>query len=136
MLTPEIWTESFRGRGFTNILKYGILKYMRIWHEKLIPKLCQKHLCAMWREGLGCYKIITEGKKGYRNHPATKEFINAPWQLVKRLHLIRNEMIKRGYHPKKIIKLRSAYLESSIKPWQTLEQQIEILKGKGCKCKI
>lgn len=31
---------------------------MRIWHESLIPKLCQKHLCAMWREGLGCLKIV------------------------------------------------------------------------------
>lgn len=109
---------------------------MRIWHEKLIPKLCQKHLCGAWREGLGCYKIITENKNGYRNHPAVKEFENSPWQLVKRLHTIRLEMLKRGYNPKEIVELRSAYLESAVKPWQTLKQQIEVLKTKGCKCNI
>jgi uncharacterized protein (TIGR02328 family) len=109
---------------------------MRIWHEKLIPKLCRQHLLATWREGLGMYKIITEGKKGYRNHPATKEFENAPWQLVKRLHLIRNEMIKRGYNPKSIIPLRSAYLESTVKTWQSLQKQIEVLKAKNCECKL
>jgi uncharacterized protein (TIGR02328 family) len=109
---------------------------MRIWHEKLIPHLCRQHLLAVWREGLGAYSIITKGKKGYSNHPAVIEFKNAPWQLVKRLHIIRNEMLKRGYNPKNIISLRSAYLESSIKPWQTLKEQIERLKDKHCECKL
>lgn len=88
----------------------------------------------MWRESLGCFKIITEGKKGYRNHPAVKEFQDAPWQLLKRMHQVRNEMLKRCYHPKDIPPLRSAYLESSVKQWQTLQEQVEILKAKNCKC--
>lgn len=110
---------------------------MRIWHEQLIPKLCQKHLCAMWREGLGCYKIITENKKGYRNHPAVKEFENGVDSLWDRLNTVRNEMIDRGYHPKIMPKLPIIhFFVRNVKPWQTLEQQVEILKAKGCKCKI
>lgn len=116
-----------------------LLIFMRIWHEQLIPLLCQKHLCAMWREGLGCYKIITENKKGYRNHPAVKEFEDAEARLYYRLFLVRNEMLFRGYHPKKLPELIVNHLKPwkwTIKPWQTLEQQVEILKAKGCKCKV
>jgi hypothetical protein len=110
---------------------------MRIWHEKLIPKLCQKHLCAMWREGLGCYKIITENKKGYRNHPATKEFEGDPICLWRRLRAVRNEMIKRNYNPKCMPPLPPlGFVTWSNKEWQTLEQQVAILKAKKCECKI
>lgn len=38
---------------------------MRIWAEQLIPKLCQKHLVAMWNEGNTVYDIITCGKFDY-----------------------------------------------------------------------
>lgn len=120
-------------------LKLNTKNNMRIWHEKLIPKLCQKHLCAMWREGLGCYKIITEDKKGYRNHPATQEFENNTTALHWRLNEVRKEMLSRGYHPKELPKLKSnsmAMYFGQIKEWQTLEQQIEILKAKNCKCKL
>lgn len=110
---------------------------MRIWHEQLIPKLCQKHLCAMWREGLGAYSIITENKKGYSNHPAVKEFKNAPEKLLIRLHKVRNEMLNRGYEPKMIDGYSlSKSLNETIEEWQPLEQQIEILKSKKCKCNL
>lgn len=113
---------------------------MRIWHEQLIPHLCQKHLCAMWREGLGCYKIITENKKGYRNHPAVKEFENYPGRLLYRLSQVREEMLKRGYHPKELPKIKWIGFEVTYTPvetpWQTLEEQIEILKAKNCKCNV
>ena len=58
---------------------------MRIWHEQLIPHLCKQHLLACWREALGAYSIITKNKRGYRNHPATQEFIDAPYALWLRL---------------------------------------------------
>ena len=105
---------------------------MRIWHEKLIPKLCQKHLCAMWREGLGCYKIITENKNGYRNHPATQEFINCPNKLWLNLFKTREEMLSRGYHPKSMPCISP--ISGTRKPWQTLEEQVAVLKTKNCKC--
>jgi hypothetical protein len=108
---------------------------MRIWHEKLVPCLCQKHLCAMWREGLGCYKIVTEGKKGYRNHPATKEFINAPGKLWDRLNIVREEMLSRGYNPKEMpIRFHGPDAQNS--DWQDYDEQLMVLRSKNCNCKI
>lgn len=110
---------------------------MRIWHEQLIPSLCQKHLCAVWRESLGAYKIIMEDKKGYRNHPATQEFIHSSGYLRVRLLLVRHEMLVRGYHPKEL-PVYSIFSHSfePIREWQSLDEQKAILKAKGCKCKI
>lgn len=111
---------------------------MRIWHEKLIPHLCQKHLCGLWREGLGCIQIVLNKKKGYSNHPAVKEFQDAPLYLLDRMLKVREEMLKRGYHPKELVSFEfNPKRESEIvKVWQTLEEQIEVLKQKGCKCDI
>lgn len=113
---------------------------MRIWHEKLISKLCRQHLLAMWREGLGAYSIITNNKKGYRNHPVVKEFENAPLALWDRLFSVRMEMLKRGYNPKEMPKKPdydySQEIVEGICEWQILDEQIEILKSKNCDCKI
>jgi len=76
---------------------------MRIWHEQLISQLCQKHLCAMWREMRGAYKIITEHNTcSYSKHPATLEFIDAPMALWYRMLQVKLEMEFRGYHPKEM----------------------------------
>lgn len=109
---------------------------MRIWHEQLIPKLCQKHLCGFWREALGAYKIITEFRTdlAYYKHPATQEFVNCPEVLWNRLKLVREEALKRGYNFKELPK----YVEfgGTVNEWQPLEEQIQILHNKGCNCKI
>jgi uncharacterized protein (TIGR02328 family) len=109
---------------------------MRIWHEKLIPKLCRQHLLACWREGLGAYKIITEDKKGYRNHPAVKEFETRTAELWLRLNIIRNEMLKRGYKPKEMPEFDYSLPQKHCQEWQTLEEQTEILKNKHCDCEV
>ncbi len=92
----------------------------------------------MWREGLGCYKILTEDKKGYRNHPAVKEFENALLALWIRLKITREEMLKRGYNPKELPDMPSfELLGNKVRnDWQTLDEQIEVLKLKGCVCKV
>lgn len=112
---------------------------MRLWHTELVPKLCQKHLCAMWREGLGCWAIVRGNKQGYRNHPATKEWIGDDLGLYMRLCHVRCEMLRRGYNPKHIPCTHIEFLRLTgvqNPEWQTLEQQIEILKAKGCKCNV
>lgn len=116
---------------------------MRIWHEQLIPKLCQKHLCAMWREGLGAYKIIEENRTdlSYWKHPATQEFVNNLDRLWLILQKVRQEMLKRNYKPKQLPELEdiTSFMEQfncKYTPWQTLEEQIEVIKNKGCKCAV
>lgn len=107
---------------------------MRIWHEKLIPCLCRNHILGVWREALGAYKIITEGKLGYRFHPATKEFLECPEALHYRLRVIREEMLRRGYNPKELPEL--VEFGGVVREWQTLEEQVEVLRGKGCECNL
>lgn len=89
----------------------------------------------MWRESLGCYKIITENKKGYNNHPATQEFIHCPSALYERLQLVRQERLNRSYHPKELPNYEGVYTGTT-KEWQTLEEQIEVLQAKKCKGNI
>lgn len=89
----------------------------------------------MWREGIGAFKILTENKKGYRNHPALKEFENNHLELKNRLYAVRQEMLKRGYHPKPLPDAKMKY-GGEIKEWQTLDEQIAILKSKKCKCNV
>jgi len=107
---------------------------MRIWHESLIPKLCVKHLVAMWRESLGAYAIITQGKKGYRSHPATQEFVECPEQLHDVLVQLYLESVKRGYKFKDIPDHVAYY--GSRKPWQSLNEQVVVLKAKQCSCMV
>lgn len=107
---------------------------MRIWHQDLIPKLCTKHLVACWREALGAYKIITEGKRGYSNHPATKEFAECPEALYKRLKLLHKEATKRGYHFKDVPPL--VKFGGQVREWQSLSEQVDRIKEKKCNCKI
>lgn len=96
----------------------------------------------MWREGLGAYKIVTGEVDGgsYKNHPAVKEFIDNPGCLWMRLANVRHEMLKRGYHPKPMPHARLEDYDSlcslKVTPWQTLEEQIEIIRNKHCKCNI
>lgn len=109
---------------------------MRIWHEKLLPKLCRPHILACWREALGAYEIISKNKSGYRNHPATKEFEKALPALWNRLYWIRHEMLNRGYKPKELPPKPKDVLPNVVNEWQSLEHQVEILRSKGCKCDV
>ena len=43
-------------------------------------------------------------------------------------------MLSRGYNPKDLPDAQMKF--GVVKEWQTLEQQVEILKAKGCKCKL
>lgn len=89
----------------------------------------------MWREGLGCYKIITENMQvSYAKHPATLEFKECPQILHRILGKVQGEMFCRGYHPKALPLKKQG--NGKRKQWQTYEQQVEILKVKGCKCKV
>lgn len=101
----------------------------------------------MWREGIGLAAIIMEKVDGgsYKNHPAVKEFEESPMDLHHRLMKVWFEAKNRGYNfdLSKLDELNQFRADQLIvgfdrpaKPWQTLEQQIEILKSKGCDCNL
>ncbi len=99
-----------------------------------------KHLCAVWLETNSIYKIIINNKKGYSMHPATIEWKQCPDKLWDRMKLIREEMLKRGYHPKELPPRPADTIFEPVE-WQSVSEQIKRLKEKrstikSCKCKI
>lgn len=110
---------------------------MRIWDEQLDHDLCDKHLLAEWREGLGVYSILKNGKRGYRSHPQVKMYENNIPALYERLMAIRSEMVERGFNPKMLDSITYSSKDmGEVVEWQPLKKQIQILKEKGCACRV
>lgn len=116
---------------------------MRIWDQLPPERLCRPHLLAQWREGLGLWNILIQGKKGYASHPETKRwrgFERALWCLLSKT---RSAMIARGWNPKAlpdyptwVTEQKPAFSwdeESWPKPW---DNQLEALKSKKCGCRL
>ena len=110
---------------------------------KLIKKICNK--CGYEaKEGQVGKKCLNcgHGLDGYFYHPAVKEFKEAPLALYERLQLVRDEMLKRGYNPINLttpnlyVKQALGLHKEKIRQWQTLEEQIAVLKSKHCACKL
>jgi Pyrimidine dimer DNA glycosylase len=109
---------------------------MRIWD---IPpeKLCRNHLLGEHNELHAIWNILTQGKKGYSNHPETKRWKGKLRALFCLHEEIVQEMIARGYNHK-------SPLEKSLAKGKrvqdivvdSVERQIEILKQKGCSCDV
>ena len=109
---------------------------MRIWD--LPPsKLCRVHLLGEHRELHAIWTILTEGKKGYSNHPETKRWKGKLKALYSRHDLLVEEMKRRGYSHKSPldskyangIKVQRKYIDS-------IKEQKRILSDKKCECKV
>jgi len=109
---------------------------MRIW-DISVKKLCRNHLLGEHRELHALWNIIIENKKGYSNHPETLRWKGKLKALYNRHEQIVKEMKKRGYNHKS--PLDPSYAtgkEKQDKLIDSIEEQIQILKNKKCKCKV
>jgi len=108
---------------------------MRIWD---IPcsKLCRSHLLGEHRELHAIWTYLTTDKgHSYRRHPETLRWKGKLWALRVRHEQQVKEMEDRGYkHNSPINDLYP--ITDGVKPWQTLDEQIAILKAKGCQCDL
>src|ERR1039458_5304615 len=109
---------------------------MRIWD---IPpaKLCRNHLLGEHNELHALLNILTQGKKGYSNHPETKRWkgkLEAPFKVREE---IVQEMIARGYNHKspldETLAKGSRIQTSFVNP---IARQAEILLQRGCDCSV
>ena len=109
---------------------------MRIWD---IPanKLCRKHLLGEHCELHGLWNILTQNKSGYRRHPETLRWKGKLAALYLRHEELVVEMKKRNYRHKsdlnKIFAIGKSIQEEFV---DSYDEQLEILKDKGCKCKV
>ncbi len=109
---------------------------MRIWD--LEPeKLCRQHLLGEHRELHAIWCIITEDKKGYRNHPEVKRWEEKLCALYHRHEQLMDEMLKRRYRHNSPLdvelavgkKVQDEYVDA-------ISEQLEILKEKCCDCRV
>lgn len=111
---------------------------MRIWD---IPckNLCNKHLLGEHRELHCIWTFITTDKGGsYKKHPETLRWVGKLEALLLRHAEQCVEMSVRGWKHNSLLDISGIDLGSKTqdKYVNTLEQQIEILKNKGCDCKV
>ena len=109
---------------------------MRIWD---IPpsKLCTKHLLGEHRELHAIWNILTQNKSGYSKHPETLRWKGKLAALYLRHEELAKEMLRRKYNHKTELDRKYATGDLSQNQFvNTYDEQINILKNKGCKCKI
>lgn len=107
---------------------------MRIWD--LPPeKLCRNHLLGEHRELHALWAILTEGKKGYANHPETRRWRGKLQALYRRHEAQVKEMMRRGYRHQSPLDVSLATGEAKQNEYtDTPQKQKELLKERGCGC--
>lgn len=109
---------------------------MRIW-DVSPKKLCDRHLFGEHCELHGIWSILTNNKKGYRNHPETKRWVGKNKALYLRHEKLVREMRKRGYcHNSAIDKEQVSGKAKQNKFVNTMTEQRMILKLKNCDCPL
>ena len=109
---------------------------MRIW-DIFPEKLCRNHLLGEHRELHALWVILTQNKKGYSFHPETKRWKGRLPALYNRHEELAKKMKKRTYnHQSPLSKNQVKGRSIQDKYVNSIQEQIQILKNKGCNCKV
>ena len=109
---------------------------MRIWD---IPpeKMCRQHLLGEHRELHALWSIITNNKKAYAHHPETMRWRGKLKALYLRHEALVYEMTKRGYkHHTPLDPALATGKAVQDELVDSYEEQVRLLKERGCKCRI
>lgn len=109
---------------------------MRIWD---IPTthLCRQHLLGEHRELHALWTILTQAKTGYRKHPETIRWKGKLAALYRRHEEEVAEMEQRGYrHASPLDPVLATGIDVQTDYVDTPEQQIVLLRLKGCDCSV
>ena len=109
---------------------------MRIWD--IDPsRLCRNHLLGEHRELHAMWSIITSNKSGYASHPETVRWRGKLTAMYIRHECLVKEMSRRGYnHSSPLDKRKATGSRIQTKYVNTIAEQIQILKNKGCECRV
>lgn len=106
---------------------------MRVWDIK--PNmLCDKHLIAQHHEIHCIHSIITGNKTGFANHPEVKRWRGHIIALCKAHEYTAAEMLRRGFNHSSEVESYPIHLVKHPESWQSVTDQLNIIKSKGCKC--
>ena len=109
---------------------------MRIW-DVSPSLLCRQHLLGEHRELHGLWRILSEDRKGYAQHPETRRWRGKLAALYERHEALVEEMARRGYRHASPLDQRQA-IGSAVQHdfVDTLNAQFAILRNKGCGCAL
>ena len=109
---------------------------MRIWDIEP-NKLCRNHLLGEHRELHALWSVLVNDKKGYSRHPETLRWKGKLKALFSRHGELVLEMKRRGYNHQSPLDERLAEGVVLQKEYVDLPgEQVEILKRKGCGCRV
>ena len=113
---------------------------MRIWDIEP-SKLCRQHLLAEHRELHGIWSILTKNKSGYSRHPETMRWQGKLKALYNRHQAQVAEAKRRGWkmgidHQTPLDRNLATGKRAQNVYVHIPEEQVKILRGKGCKCKM
>lgn len=109
---------------------------MRIWD---VPPslLCRQHLLGEHRELHGLWRILTEDRQGYAQHPETRRWRGKLAALYQRHERLAEEMARRGYrHASPLNRQQATGSAVQTHFVDPLEAQFAILRNKGCACAV
>ncbi|TAH69527.1 MAG: pyrimidine dimer DNA glycosylase [Methanosarcina mazei] len=109
---------------------------MRIWD---IPpeNMCRNHLLGEHRELHALWSIITNNKKAYAHHPETLRWRGKLKALYLRHEALVREMTERGYkHHTPLDPVLATGKAVQDEFVNTYEEQVRILKERGCECRV
>ncbi|MEM0272664.1 MAG: pyrimidine dimer DNA glycosylase/endonuclease V [Thermoprotei archaeon] len=109
---------------------------MRIWD--LDPSLlCDRHLLGEHRELHAIWCVIVNNKRGYARHPETMRWRGKLAALYERHEALVRELSARGFKHNspldRALATGSRYQDVYV---NTVEEQIMILRRKGCGCRV
>jgi hypothetical protein len=109
---------------------------MRIW-DVSPSLLCRQHLLGEHRELHGLWRILTEERQGYAQHPETRRWRGKLAALYERHEGLAEEMARRGYRHASPLDRRQAIGPVAQNDFvDPLEAQFTILRNKGCDCAV
>ena len=110
---------------------------MRIWDLEA-DQLCRAHLLGEHRELHGLWNILTQEKTGYRRHPETRRWEGRLRALYERHEAESVEMLRRGWkHSSPLDRtLTAGSAATQTVSVNTIEEQVAILRAKGCGCPL
>ena len=107
---------------------------MRIW-DLPAGELCRSHLLGEHRELHAVWSILTQGKRGYANHPETRRWRGRLKALYLRHEGQVQEMSRRGYLHRSPLAIQLATGDDrQVEQLDSNEEQVTMLRAKGCGC--
>jgi len=109
---------------------------MRIWDIEP-SRLCRNHLLGEHRELHAIWNVITKDKKGYSRHPETLRWAGRLKALYMVHETLVSEMTARGFNHHSPLEKELATGSPVQDTYVDLPaRQCEIIRAKGCDCKV